>query len=134
MARYLLQEPFYDNLVLWEANEEVEWDGPPAPSMIPLDDDAREKMAAYMKERGITDYTPPLSEIADTMDGQRTVANFHPGDRKNRPAKVTPPFPPTPGKPGAQYTKQSSKEKATAAEAPLNVPKKEGKNFDRAPR
>lgn len=131
MARYLLTEPFYDNLVLWESGEEVDWDGPPAPSMIPLDEEATKKLEAWHKERGIP-YLPPLSEVADTLDGKVTVAPFHPGDRKKRVASDKP-FPVTPGKPDSKYPLGATKAVQPMAVMP-QTPVKPTKNFDRAPR
>ncbi len=103
--RYLLTEAFYDNLVLWEKDEEIEWEGIPAASMVPLNDAADEKMMALRKEMA-KPYRPPLSELADTMDGRVTSEDFAAGDRKNRAARgkagKAPPFPKRPGAPDNQ--------------------------------
>lgn len=136
VPHYLLQEPFYDNLVLWEIGEDVWWEGDPAPSMIPLNEAAIEKMKAYMKSRGITDWVPPVSEIPDSMDGRVTVQPYLPDRRVRPPASnlAKPVFPVTPGKPGANYTSKGAKGKGEVVAAALNVPSKTNKNFDRAPR
>ena len=127
VAMYRLTEPFYDNLVLWDEGDEIPFEGTPSPSMIPLNEEAEKALVAYHKERGITDYVPPLSEIPDTMDGRVTVQAFAPGNRAKK-ADNRPPFPATPGKPGAQYTKP-----APMAVMP-QMPVKPTKNFDRAPK
>jgi len=74
-AAYELTEPFYDNLVLHDSGAQVMFKEaiPPAPSMIPLNQAAVDNLELWHTARG-EEYIPPLSEMADTLDGRNTVA------------------------------------------------------------
>lgn len=128
--RYLLTEPFYDNLTLHESGDEISWSGVPSPSMIPLNDEAQAKLAEYHQELGGT-YLPPLAEMPISMDGKIEERVFSPGDRKNRLVSAAPAFPVTPGKePASDIAADVSNNPPPMA----NMPKKAAKNFDRVPR
>lgn len=143
--KYLLTEPFYDNLILWDAGEEIEWEGTPSPTMIPQNAEAGAAMEAYLKSKGENyKYTPPLSELADTMDGRVTVQAFEPGNRKNTVATKKGAqavgFPELPGSArsavqGAKGARNSGAAGATPMMAQMpQMPIKPTKNFDRAPK
>ena len=134
--RYSLQEPFYDNLILWDTGDEIEWAGAPSPTMVPLNDEAEAKMTEYMASLG-KKYVPPLSEIADTLDGRVTVAAFEPGNRRAQLKKMksAPPMAKTPGRPDAVI--KAGARRVTAEDIALearDIPQKAPKNFDRAPK
>ena len=129
--KYRLQEPFYDNLVLWQAEEEIDWDGLPTPTMIPLNDEARDAMAKYMASLG-RPYTPPLSEQPDTLDGKHTVAPFEPGDRRSKGKAAIPPFAVTPGR--KDSPKKGARRSEPLAPELRELPTRAPKNFNRESR
>jgi hypothetical protein len=141
--KYELTEPFYDNLVLWDSGDVIEWDGAPSPSMIPLNAEAGEAMEKMLKSKGENyEYVPPVSELADTMDGRRDPHNdFHPGNRKNtgkRGAEAAG-FPSVPGAvnspvKGASGARVSGKSGIPPMAQMPQMPVKPTKNFDRAPK
>jgi hypothetical protein len=145
LPKYELTEPFYDNLVLWDSGDVIEWEGVPSPSMIPLNKEAAENMEKYMKSKGENyEYVPPVSELADTMDGQRNPHNdFHPGNRKNnvnaKRGAMAAGFPATPGAANSAVTgAKGTRNAAPVVTPPMSqmpqMPVKPNKNFDRAPK
>lgn len=99
LPRYELTEAFYDNLVLHEAGDVIEWEGAPTPSMIPLNEAAEEihanMIAAYEQRlsrigQGVG---APLSELPDSLDGKVTVAGFNPHQKRRKPGEALNPFP-----------------------------------------
>jgi len=132
-AAYELMEPFFDGLVLWGVGDCITFvdAASPVPSSVPLNEEADYNLRAYHKARGVEDYTPPLSELSDSLDGSITVSKFNPGDRRNRGAKNIPAFPKVPG---TYKIKSGGLTAAQIDNIRGEVPKLPIKDFNRAPK